>query len=352
MDDIDHMDRMDDMDRMVEENSFNTTPGTSRARALANLALVKYFGKRDLALNLPAAPSLSVTLEPLATTTAVTFDPGLSRDAVQLNGESPGDAFCTRVIRFLDIVRDLSGVKTRAIVQTENSFPTAAGLASSASGFAALSLAATRALGITLDDEALSALARRGSGSAARSVPGGFSVWRRGEASDGSDSFANAIAGPDDLDLRVLVGVTDPGPKAMGSSQAMEETRLTSPYYTSWIDAVHRDLEAAEKAVETRDVEALGEVAERNALAMHACALAARPGILFWNGTTLEAVHLVRRLRSQGHLVYFTCDAGPQPKLLCTKEHEQAAAAALSSLPGVTRLIHCRPGLGVRVDDR
>ena len=195
--------------------SRNNETVTCAARALANLALVKYFGKRDHRLNLPAAPSLSITLEPLATTTEVAFDPGLSRDKVTLAEAIPNRDFIERVTRFLDIVRDMAGVDTRATVTTENSFPTAAGLASSASGFAALALAATRALGLPLDDAALSRLARRGSGSAARSIPGGFSVWHMGKEADGSDSFATTIAGPEDFDVRVLAGVTDPGPKAM-----------------------------------------------------------------------------------------------------------------------------------------
>jgi diphosphomevalonate decarboxylase len=318
-----------------------------RVRALANLALVKYFGKRDLQMNLPAAGSLSLTLEPLSTTTEIAFRPELERDMVLLDGKKAADKFASRVSGFLDIVRDMSGTSEYASVVTENAFPTAAGLASSASGFAALAYAATKALGMTIDKEQLSALARRGSGSAARSIPGGIVVWNAGEKSDGSDSFAYPVAGPDDWDLRVVIGVADPGPKAVGSTEAMELTRTTSPYYREWLDSVHIDLMNALRAVEQRNFTDLGEITERSALSMHAAALAGRPGILFWNGTTVEAIHLVRRLRQQGTEAYFTCDAGPQPKIVCTKSDEDTVASALESLPGITRIIRCHLGAGV-----
>jgi diphosphomevalonate decarboxylase len=322
------------------------TARRAAARALANVALVKYFGKRDAALNLPAAGSLSVALEPLATVTEVALDAALDRDEVLLDGVPADAAFAARVTAFLDIVRGLAGSRTAARVATRNGFPTGAGLASSASGFAALALAAVRALGVDLDEPALSALARRGSGSAARSIPGGFAVWEVGARADGADSFARRIAAPEDLDLRVVVGVSDPGPKPLGSTAAMERTRTTSPYYASWVDAARVDLGDAIAAVEGRDLERLGEIAERSALAMHAAALAARPGIAFWNGATIEALHRIRALRGAGHLAFFTCDAGPQPKALCAPADENAVAAAFADVPGIRSLIRCRPGGG------
>jgi diphosphomevalonate decarboxylase len=324
-------------------------PGTGRAEAFANLALVKYFGKRDVALNLPAAPSLSVSLDPLITKTAVCFDPQLSEDVVYLNNERAKPAFEARISRFLDLMRQKAGATMRARVDTINHFPTAAGLASSASGFAALTLAAADALGLCLCEQELSATARRGSGSAARSVPGGVALWQAGEKPDGSDSFAYRIAEPGDLDLRVAAGVSDPGPKSIGSTEAMEHTRYTSPYYENWIETVQRHMKAATEAVKNKDLEQLGEIAEHSALAMHAAALAAAPGILFWNGATAEGLHLVRRLRKKGLFAYFTCDAGPQPKVLCTSADEPAVVEALAELPGVAKVIRCRLGGGARV---
>lgn len=315
-----------------------------RARALSNLALVKYFGKRDTELNLPSNGSLSLALEPLATTTAVTLLPGADADAVLLDGAPAPVSFAARASRFLDIVREMSGKDHRAVVETRNDFPTGAGLASSASGFAALALAAAGAFDLALEGPALSALARRGSGSAARSIPGGIAVWRAGKRPDGTDSFAEQIAGPEALDLRVVVAVADPREKAVGSTEAMERTRETSPYFSAWTAAAEADLAAAVDAVARRDLERLGEITEANALAMHAAALAARPGIAFWNGVTIEALHLVQRLRASGVRVYFSCDAGPQPKALCATSDVDAVIEALSSLAGIERIIPCRIG--------
>jgi diphosphomevalonate decarboxylase len=319
------------------------------ARALANVALVKYFGKRDTAQNLPAAGSLSVALEPLETITEIAFDEDLERDVVSFGGAPATPAFAARTIAFLDVVREFAGCTTAARVVTRNSFPTAAGLASSASGFAALALAATKALGVDLSEPELSALARRGSGSAARSIPGGIAVWEAGTRADGADSFARAIAAPRDLDLRIVVGVTDPGPKAVGSTLAMELTQTTSPYFASWIASAREDLAEAIAAVEARDLERLGEIAERSALAMHGAALAARPGLVFWNGATVDALHSIRALRAAGSLVFFTCDAGPQPKALCAPADEDAVAAAFAEVPGMRSIIRCRPGAGAAV---
>lgn len=325
------------------------TARRARAIALANVALVKYFGKRDAALNLPAAGSLALALEPLATETEVSFDPGLARDEVIANGGEAPERFAARASAFLDLVRDLAGTADRARVVTTNRFPTAAGLASSASGFAALALAATGALGVRLEERGLSALARRGSGSAARSIPGGIAVWEAGERADGSDSYARRIAEPGEWDLRLVAGITDPGPKALGSTEAMERTRLTSPYYGAWIEAARADLRAAIDAVGARDLERLGEIAERSALAMHAAALAARPGVAYWNGATVEALHAVRALRAAGRLAFFTCDAGPQPKALCAPKDEDAVAGALLAIPGIGAVLRCRVGGGARL---
>jgi len=310
------------------------------------VALVKYFGKRDAALNLPAAGSLSIALEPLETVTAVEFSEDLEADVVVLGGASAPEAFAARVRRFLDLVGELAGRRRYARVETINSFPTGAGLASSSSGFAALALAATSALGIDLDGLALSALARRGSGSAARSVPGGLALWQAGTAADGSDSFARRLVEPGDWDLRLVVGVADPGPKEVGSTEGMEHVRRTSPYYDGWVRTASADLEAAVRAVAARDLERLGEITEDNALAMHAAALAARPAVAYLSGPTIEGLRVARRLRAAGIGAWFTCDAGPQPKLLCSSADEPAVARSLGDVSGVQEVLRCRLGGG------
>lgn len=195
------------------------------ARAHPNIALVKYWGKADTALNLPATGSLSMTLDVFPTTTTVTLAPDAAHDEVVLNGAVRAGVVRDRVVRFLDIVREMAGSRTAAVVDSVNTVPSAAGLASSASGFAALAAAASRAYGLDLDRTALSRLARRGSGSAARSVIPGFAVWHAG--SD-EESFAEPLDAPD---LAMVIAIVNSEEKAVSSRDAMKRTALTSPFY-------------------------------------------------------------------------------------------------------------------------
>ncbi len=318
------------------------------ASAHANVALVKYFGKRDTALNLPAAPSVSITLKPLNTVTRLGFADG-DADLVLVQNKPADDKFTRRVSEYLKLFRTMSGNTSAVCIHTENNFPTAAGLASSASGFAALAVGAAVLYDLRLTESELSALARRGSGSAARSVCGGYVIWRRGERSDGSDSYAASIAPPEHWDLRVLVGVTSTGPKAVGSTLAMEQTRTTSPYYGAWIDRTHEAAREAVDAIEKRDFEKLGDITEQSALGMHAAMMAAAPPIVFFKGTTLDVFHLTRQLRQNGVGAYFTCDAGPQPKILCQAQDAAEIEAQLRGFPGIVNVIHCVPAGGATV---
>lgn len=338
-----------------------------KATALAhpNIALVKYWGKRDLAYNLPGAGSLSLTLGGLATRTCVEFDPALEADQLQLDAEEiVGGAKLERVSAFLDLVRAHAGMSTRARVRTKNDFPTGAGLASSASGFAALALAASRAAGLDLSPRELSILARRGSGSAARSIFGGFVEMNDGVfefAEDGdklettspeaaSDAaYARPIAPASHWDLRCLIAVTSAGEKDVGSTEGMVRTQKTSPYYKQWIATVAPDIERAARAVNARDFAALAEVAEGSCLRMHASALGAEPGILYWNATTVELIHAVRQARAGGLAVFFTIDAGPQVKVFCPADARDACHALLAARAGVRQILEAYPGEGARL---
>lgn len=320
------------------------------ATANTNIALVKYWGKRDAALNLPAAGSLSLTLDGLTTTTRVAFDPARRADELVLQGEIQGGEPLGRVTRFLDLVRARAGLAAFARVETENSFPTGSGLASSASGFAALALAATRAAGLDLPPAELSALARRGSGSAARSIFGGLVELRPGVRPDGADAVAVPLLPEDAWDVRMIIAVVGGGvKKTVSSRSAMDHTAATSPLYPGWLASVPGDLDAARAAIAARDLAGLGEVAERSALTMHASALAARPGVLYWRGATVEAVHAVRALRAAGAAAWATIDAGPHVKVLCSPDAAPRVAATLGAVPGVTSTMSCRPGAGARV---
>ena len=301
---------------------------TASARACANIALVKYWGKRPGPGNLPAEGSLSLALDALVTETRVTFDSGLPSDALELDG-APADV--TRVTAFLDLVRRRAGIATRARVITRNHFPTASGLASSASGFAALAAAATRAAGVELSPRELSRLARAGSGSAARSIFGGFVRMHAGPRDD--DAYAEPIASPLTSRVRMVIAVIGGGvPKTHGSRDAMEHVAATSPLYDAWLELVPLDLEAAHTALEQGNLDALGELAEANALAMHATALASRPAVVYWRPETLALLAEVRALRARGVGAWATIDAGPHVKVLCDAGDAETVAAAVRPL--------------------
>jgi diphosphomevalonate decarboxylase len=326
------------------------TLSSCTAIAGTNIALVKYWGKRDAALNLPATGSLSLTLKELGTRTTVRFGAHSgTEDRVRLNGQDPDAATRTRIVAFLDLVRERAGIKALAEVVTENSVPTAAGLASSASGYAALALAASRAAGLALVPAQLSALARRGSGSAARSIFGGFVEMRPGVFSDGTDAVAVAVAEGESWPVRLVVAITAEGEKAIGSTAAMESTARTSPFYAAWIASVARDLQDARAAIAERDLPRLGAVAERNSIRMHATAMGADPPILYWNQATLSVMETVRALRASGLAVAFTIDAGPHVKVLCEPSAAADVEAALAATPGVLRTLITSPGRGARV---
>jgi diphosphomevalonate decarboxylase len=321
-----------------------------RATAVAhpNIALAKYWGKREDGHNLPAVPSLSVTLAGMATTTTVAFDPALAEDAFLLAGAPAGAGPTKRVVGMLDRVRAASGVTARAMVTSANDFPTAAGLASSASAFAAMALAATTAAGLGWDVARVSDLARRTSVSAARSPLGGFVELRAGRAGD-DDLWATEVARAGHLPLRVLVAVTREGPKPTLSTEGMLHTQRTSPYYPAWVETAPALFERTRAAVLARDLEALGVAAEESALRMHAAAIAACPGLVYWVGATVEVMDAVRRLRARGTAAWFTIDAGPHVKVLTAPADADAVERALAEVPGVTRIIRAEPGPGAAV---
>jgi len=315
-----------------------------RATAVAhpNIALVKYWGKQDSRRNLPAVGSLSITLDGLRTRTRLAFEDALDADLVVLDGESGGPAG-ERVAACLDRFRERTGVRRFARVESESNFPVAAGLASSASGFAALVTAADAAAGTGLHRETLARLAGAASGSAARSLYGGYVRLDRPRTAE-ADISLTPLAAAEDWPLEVVIAVTDPGPKAVGSTAAMLASEATSPYYGAWVAAQEEDLDEAAAAVAARDFGRLAAVSEYSCLKMHALTLSSRPGILYWKPATLACLHAVRELRAAGHGTFFTVDAGPQVKAVCLPEAAETVAAALTAVPGVTGLLRAALG--------
>ncbi|MBS2025416.1 MAG: diphosphomevalonate decarboxylase [Deltaproteobacteria bacterium] len=307
------------------------TPGRRRATAIAhaNIALTKYWGKRDEALLLPEASSLSLALDKLRTRTTVEL--GAPEDSLLLDGKPASAKEVSRARSLLDA----AGIHEKAAIESHNEFPTAAGLASSASGFAALAVAACAAAGLKKSTAELSALARLGSGSAARSVPGGWSVWR--------DETAEQVFPPSHWDVRMVVALCAAGPKEVGSRDGMKLSKETSPYHAAWIAQCERDLPEALKHLAARDLDALGALAERNALRMHADALAAAPPLLYWQPATIGCLKQLARLREGRVRAWATIDAGPHVVALCTPDDAIAVADALRVVPGVQAILSCAP---------
>jgi len=321
----------------------------AKAVARANIALAKYWGKSDDALNLPAVPSVSLTLDPLITETSVTFDEALQSDAFVLDGEPARAGEAARVTALLDEVRAAAGLDARARVVSVNRFPTAAGLASSASGFAALSAAASKAAGLDEPLEALSARARRASASAARSIWGGIVALDAGVPGDDALS-ARPVAPADHWDLRVVVAITATGRKPIGSRAAMAESRSSSPYYRAWVESCEALAPEIEQALRDRDFDALAPRVEQSFFAMHAVAMAGRPSVLYWQAGSVAAIHRIRQLRADGVRVCATMDAGPHVKAICAAEAVDQVREALAATEGVSDTLVATIGPGVEVE--
>ena len=317
------------------------------AQAQSNIALVKYWGKKDPRLNTPAAGSISITLDSLWTRTRVDFDGQHGSDRFVLNGTEQTPP--AKLLACVDLLRDLSGRSSPVEIISDNNFPTGAGLASSASGYAALVVAINDALQLGLSARALSVIARRGSGSAARSIFGGFVEMMPGSSNDGDDSHACPLLDAGEWPLEVVVAITDEAAKRVGSTEGMQSSADTSPYYPTWIRSTPADLDECRAAIQERDFEALGGISEHSCLKMHALAMSARPGLLYWNAATVACIQRIEQLRASGVGVFFTIDAGPQVKAICDTGYRDAVAAALAELPGVQRVIVSGLGPGARV---
>ncbi|RKQ29052.1 diphosphomevalonate decarboxylase [Oceanobacillus halophilus] len=318
------------------------------AKAHTNIALIKYWGKRNERLILPTNSSLSLTLDGFYTTTSVAFHEEFLVDSFMLNDVPvTGEAF-NRVTLFLDLLRNLSGkANLFAEVKSTNEVPTAAGFASSASGFAALAAASSRAIGLELSDEELSRLTRQGSGSACRSIYGGFVEWEMGTRSDGLDSHAISVAPASHWDVRVAAVVLSATEKKVSSRAGMKRTVETSPFYQGWLDSIPTDLREIKAAINAKDFEKTGSIAEANCLKMHATTLGANPPFTYWHDTTLRVMQTVQEMRSNGIPAYFTIDAGPNVKVLYLPENEERVKERLQEVPGVNSVTLSKPGPGV-----
>ena len=315
------------------------------AIAPANIALIKYWGKRDASLNLPLNSSFSMNLSELSTTTTIQFRQ-LKKDEISLDGHDAPTEDRERVVRHLDRIRKIAGTSFRARVVSRNTFPTGVGIASSASGFAALTLAATRALGLRLSEKQLSLLARRGSGSACRSVPDGFVEWVVGKRDE--DSYAFSLHPPDFWDIHDVVVLVSRRMKKVTSTEG-HSLAPTSPFFQVRLRDIPRRLSLLKKALKEKDFSTFGRVVEEEALNMHAVMMTSSPPLLYWEPVTLKVMLLVFQMRDEGLQAYVTLDAGPTVHVICQANDAERLARKLRTVEGVIAVIDNKPGKGARV---
>lgn len=314
------------------------------ARAHTNIALIKYWGKRDKELFLPMNSSLSLTLDAFYTDTKIIFDEDFQADSFYLNGKLQSQKEIEKISRFLDLFREYIGEGTFARVESLNFVPTAAGLASSASAFAALAMAVNQAFSLNLSPQVLSTFARRGSGSSTRSLFGGFVEWDMGTNSE--DSMAYPI---DDADwgIGMLILAVNTNQKKIASRVGMDHTVATSPFYDAWVATTKEDLVAVKEAIKKRDFDKLGQITEHNGMKMHATTLSANPPFTYWTADSVKAQEAVMTVREAlGIFAYMTMDAGPNVKVLCRQEDMETLKKSLENYLPAEHIISSLPGPG------
>lgn len=314
----------------------------AKARAHPNIAVIKYWGKRDIERNLPAVGSISITLSDLYSDMALEVDSTLREDELLVNGDE-SRSMLARVSSCVDNVAGTDRPFVR--ISSDGNFPIAAGLASSASAFAALVVASNAAFDLNKSHDELVNLAGRASGSAARSLLGGFVELENRD----DEVVVSKLLAADEWPLRVIVAITAPGPKPVSSGDAMEISRKTSPFYDRWVEQQSEDLTEARSAILDHDLIRLGAIAEHNCLKMHSVMWGSRPPMIYWNSATIACMQTVRDLQSRGTPVFFTIDAGPQLKAICPPEHEEMVRAALVATAGVVEVMVSGVGMGARL---
>ncbi len=319
---------------------------TATALAHPNIAFIKYWGNRDNALRLPSNGSISMNLDRLFTRTTVTFNSS-QRDSLLINEHPVTGKGLDRVSYILDLVREMANMNDRAEVSSSNNFPAGAGIASSAAAFAALALASSRAAGLTLSEAQLSRLARRGSGSASRSIPSGFVEWKMGTGDD--DSAAVSIATPEHWNLVDCVAVVSASHKKTGSTEG-HAIAGTSPLQKARLEDTPRRLDICRKAILNKDFEAFANIIELDSDIMHSVMMTSTPPLMYWQPATIGIFHEVRTWRANGLPVGYTVDAGANVHVICLAEYAKEAEKRLRELPGVNDVLVAGVGGAAQIE--
>jgi diphosphomevalonate decarboxylase len=321
---------------------------TATAQANPNIAFIKYWGNRDDTLRIPSNGSISMNLEGLYTRTTVSFQPSLPFDELIINGHEVTGAGLARISYILDILRGMANIHEHAEVVSENNFPSGTGIASSASAFAALALAGSTAAGLNLSERELSRLARRGSGSASRSIPGGFVEWQAG--TNDEDSFAFSIAEPGHWDLVDCVAIISTAHKKTGSAEGHPIAETSLLQAARLADAPRR-LDLCRSAILDRDFNAFASIVELDSDMMHAVMMTSTPALHYWKPASLEIMNCVRQWRSEGIPVCYTVDAGPNVHVICRETQAQFIEQKLRVIQGVSNVLIARPGGRAKIID-
>lgn len=320
------------------------------AVAPSNIAFIKYWGRKDEELRLPENGSISMCLSDLVTTTTVEFDEKLSEDIVVFNGASGVSLKAdeaSRTTKHLNRIREMAGILHKARVTSENNFPTGTGLSSSASGFAALTVAAASAAGMNLDEKELSILARQGSGSACRSIPNGFVEWLDGDTSD--SSYAVSLYPADYWNILDIVAVVSEGRKDVSTSEGQTLIN-TSPFFETRKAGMKNKITEIKDALSKKDFTKLGEISEAEALNMHAVMLTSSPSLIYWTPGTLQLMKLVKKWRAEGIEVYFTMNTGQDIHLIIEEKNKAGISNKLKELDFVKNIIVNSPSKGTRLE--
>lgn len=318
----------------------------------SNIAFIKYWGNHDAKLRMPLNDSLSMNLDALRTVTTVEFDKSLKQDEVVIGAASADDKTRARVVEHLGRIRTLAKMDTYARVMSRNTFPSAAGLASSASAFAALTVAATRAAGLELSERQLSILARQGSGSAARSIPAGFTEWLAATnvTSTSEQSYARQLLPPDAWDLRDVIAIVSTDAKKVGSSEG-HALAHTSPFLGERISRLPIRYHRVRRELFAKNLKGMGPDIEAEAIELHAIAMTSRPPIFYWTPGTVRVMDAVRQWRNEGLEAYYTLDAGPNVHIITAAKDAAEVEKRVREIGEVQQILVSGPGGGARLGE-
>jgi len=319
-------------------NTYSVT-----AKAHPNIAFIKYWGNQDDSLRLPSNGSISMNLANLSTTTTVSINPKLNSDQLELNGTTQKGPTLGRTQQYLNLIRKIFKREGFLEIKSTNNFPISAGIASSASAFAALSIAIAHLYRLHLQQKELSAIARLGSGSACRSIPPGYCEWETGSSHE--QSFAITIAPEYHWRLWDCIALVKSKPKNVSSTKGHSKAD-SSPLQHARIMDTSRRLDICRNAIINKDFGALSEIIELDSNIMHAVMMTSKPPIMYWKPTSLLIMHEVKKMRQKGIAAAYTLDAGSNVHVICTEASYEKVEANLQDIPGVIKILKSPTGGG------